>query len=118
MSQHSFRPGDLDVSPEEARERHARGEVQLVDVREPYEVRAGRIAGSHHIEMERLAAEAGRLDPDLPVIFYCRVGVRSHVAASAFRRAGYHAQSMAGGLEAWAGTGLPLDPHDGTVADH
>ncbi len=40
------------------------------------------------------------------------------LAAEAFRRAGYDAWSMAGGLEAWADEGLQLEPHDGTVAAH
>jgi rhodanese-related sulfurtransferase len=40
------------------------------------------------------------------------------MAANAFRRAGYDAYSMDGGISAWAERGLPLDPHDGTVAPH
>ena len=35
------------------------GEVQLVDVREPHEWDAGRIAGARHIELERLASDFG-----------------------------------------------------------
>ena len=40
------------------------------------------------------------------------------MAANAFRRAGFDAYSMDGGLEAWDASGLPLDPVDGQVADH
>ena len=40
------------------------------------------------------------------------------MAANAFRRAGYEAYSMDGGLQAWADDGLPLEPDDGTVAEH
>ena len=40
------------------------------------------------------------------------------MAADAFRRAGYEAFSLDGGLEAWAGGGRPLEPEDGTVAAH
>lgn len=104
------------MSPAEVSERL--DDVQLVDVREPYEHAAGRIAGARHIEVSRLAEEAGRLDPARPVCFYCRVGGRSWMAATAFRRAGLDAYSMAGGLEAWAQRGLPLEPSDGYVADH
>ena len=40
------------------------------------------------------------------------------MAADAFRRAGYEAYSLDGGLLAWAGGGHPLEPDDGTVAAH
>jgi rhodanese-related sulfurtransferase len=40
------------------------------------------------------------------------------MAADAFRRAGYDARSMDGGLAAWVERGLPLEPDDGHVADH
>jgi rhodanese-related sulfurtransferase len=111
-------PGDVDVTPEDVAARHARGEVQLVDVREPYEWEAGRIAGARHLELGRLAETARTLDPERPVVFYCRVGGRSAMAAHAFRRAGYEAYSLAGGLVAWDARGLPLEPDDGEVAPH
>src|SRR3954452_2877521 len=108
----------VDVTPADVRARHARGEIQLVDVREDYEYAAGRIAGARHLEVRRLAAEAGTLARDRPVVFYCRVGARSAMAAAAFRRAGWEAYSMTGGLEAWDRAELPLEPEDGHVADH
>ena len=40
------------------------------------------------------------------------------MAAQAFRRAGYQAFTMTGGLTEWHRRGLPLEPEDGTVADH
>jgi rhodanese-related sulfurtransferase len=52
------------------------------------------------------------------VVFYCRVGSRSLMAAQAFRAAGYEAYSMGGGLRRWAQEGRPLTPADGTVANH
>jgi rhodanese-related sulfurtransferase len=92
--------------------------LQLVDVREPYEREAGHIAGTRHIEMNRLSAEAASLQQDRPVVFYCRVGARSTMAAQALRAAGLQAYSMQGGLLRWAGEGRPLSPQDGYVADH
>ncbi len=115
---HPFHAGDVDVDPDRAQELIAAGGVQLVDVREPHEWEAGRIAGARHIEIERLAFEAESLERDRPVLFYCRVGARSGMAASAFRRAGYEAYSVDGGLTEWARRGHPLEPEDGTVADH
>jgi hydroxyacylglutathione hydrolase/adenylyltransferase/sulfurtransferase len=40
------------------------------------------------------------------------------MAADAFRRAGFDAYSLAGGLLAWERQGLPLEPADGRVASH
>jgi rhodanese-related sulfurtransferase len=40
------------------------------------------------------------------------------MAAHAFRRAGYDAHNLAGGLEAWVAAGLPLEPPEGKVAPH
>ena len=115
---HAFHAVDVDVTPEWVRDRHEAGDVQLVDVREDYEWEAGRLAGARHIELERVASEAPTIDREKPVVFYCRVGARSGMAANAFRRAGYDAYSMDGGITAWDAAGLPLEPEGGEVADH
>jgi rhodanese-related sulfurtransferase len=106
---------EVDVAPEWVRERHQAGEIQLIDVREDYEYESGRVAGARHIELQLIAGQADTIDRDKPVVFYCRVGSRSSMAADAFRRAGYDAYSMDGGLIAWEESGLPLE---GRVADH
>ena len=95
-----------------------RDDAQLVDVREDYEWDAGRIEGARHIPLGEVAAAAQSIDRERPVVFYCRVGSRSTMAAQAFRQAGYDAYSMDGGLEKWAGEGRPLEPADGAVAGH
>ena len=87
-----------------------------MDVREPYEHEAGRIDGSLHIELERLPGEAARLDRDRPILFYCRSGSRSALAADAFAASGYDAHNLDGGMKAWVGAGLPIEPSDGRVA--
>ena len=92
--------------------------LQLIDVREPYERDAGHIAGSRHIELTKLSAEAGSLDGGRPVVFYCRVGARSMMAAQALRAAGQEAYSMDGGLLRWDQERRPLAPEDGRVAEH
>lgn len=108
----------LEISCAQADDALRSGQAQVIDVREPYEREAGHVAGTRHIELERLGASADTIDPQRPVIFQCRAGVRSAMAAQAFRRAGYDAWSMAGGLEAWVAAGLPLEPRDGHVAPH
>jgi rhodanese-related sulfurtransferase len=105
-----------DLSPKRVAELLGHGETQLVDVRRPDEHQAGRIAGTVHIELDRLPAEAGSLDRERPIVFYCRSGSRSAMATDAFRASGYDAYNMAGGLEAWVESGLPIEPEGGRVA--
>ena len=105
-----------DLSPARVAELMQSG-VQLIDVRELYEREAGRIPDdSANIEMDRLSEEAGSIDAGRPVVFYCRTGSRSAVAAQAFAAAGYDAHNLDGGLKAWVADGLPIEPADGHVA--
>jgi len=92
--------------------------LQVIDVRELHEREAGHIEGTRHLELIQLSSQAGTLERDRPVVFYCRVGTRSEMAAQAFRASGYEAYSMRGGLARWAREGRPLSPEGGYVADH
>ena len=114
----TFADATTDLSVERVAELLRRGEAELIDVREPYERRAGHIDGSRHIEMERLASEAETIPRERPVVFQCRLGARSGLAARAFRSAGYDAYNLEGGLQAWVDAGLPIVPADGYVAEH
>ena len=113
-----FSAPQADLSPDQVAERLARGELELIDVREPYEWEAGRIAGARHIELERLASQADSIPRDRAVVFQCRLGARSGMATQAFRAAGYDAYNMEGGIAAWVERGLPIEPEDGRVAEH
>jgi rhodanese-related sulfurtransferase len=108
---------EIEVGPERTAELVAAG-ATLVDVREGYERDAGHIGGSTHIELARVAANAETIDRERPVIFYCRLGARSMMAASAFRAAGYDAYTLGGGILAWVAAGRPLAPDGGYVAEH
>ena len=108
-----------DIDPEQLAEWIDRdADLQVVDVRERYEREAGHIAGSLHIPLVELSSRAGEIQSDRPVVFYCRVGSRSEMAAQALRASGLQAFSMSGGLVRWAGENRPLSPEGGVVADH
>jgi rhodanese-related sulfurtransferase len=110
---------ELDVEPARVAEwLHEGSPVQVIDVREPHEREAGHIADTRHVELVRLSGEAATIDKERAVVFYCRVGARSAMAAQAFRASGYEAYSMSGGLLRWADEGRPLSPQDGHVANH
>ena len=106
-----------ELEPERVAEVLAEG-WQVIDVREPYEREAGHIADTRHIPVGRLTAEAATVDSERPVVFYCRVGSRSTLAADAFRASGYDAYNLAGGITEWVRRGLPIEPADGRVAPH
>ena len=92
------RPGSRSTPPTSPKLAEA-GEIELIDVRRDYEHEAGHIAGSRHIEMNDLTAKAGSIPKDRPVVFYCRGGSRSAMAAEAFSQAGFDAHNMTGGIE-------------------
>ena len=98
---------DPEVSPEQARAAVAEG-ARLVDVRTDAEWDELRIAGAEHVRLDELQGRAGDL-ADAPVVFYCRTGERSAMAAEAFRAADRDAATMAGGIEAWQDAGLPVE---------
>ena len=107
---------ESDYTPQQVAALHERGEIQLIDVRQPEEREAGRIAGDRFIELGQLPAAVDSVDRSRPVVFYCRSGSRSAMAAEAFRGAGFDAHNMSGGLLDWHAAGLPLEPADGYVA--
>jgi len=106
----------LEIDPAEVQKLAEAGEAEVIDVRRDYEHEAGHIAGSRHIEMNELTQNADSIAKDRPVVFYCRGGSRSAMAAEAFAQAGFDARNMTGGILAWADSGLPLEPEDGEVA--
>ena len=117
MAKAKAKQPEIEVTPQRTRELLQSGDAVVVDVREPYEREAGHIEGSRHIELERLSSEAASLPKDQTIVFHCRLGARSAMAAQAFRASGFDAWSMAGGLVRWDAEGLPVDG-GGEVAAH
>ena len=118
MSSSVFDQPGLEVDASRLAPELERGTVVVVDVREPYEWDAGRIPGSLHLPLGEFGARAGELDRDATIVVACRVGGRSAVAAQALRQAGFDAWSLRGGLLDWHDGTRPVEPADGTVADH
>ena len=107
-----------ELTPSQLKEALDRDQIVLIDVREPYEWDAGRITGARHIEIERLAGRADEVPSDRPVVFMCRLGIRSAMATQAFRASGWDAYSLGGGISRWVSEGLPIEPDGGYVAEH
>ncbi len=105
-----------EVSRDEAQKLIEEG-AQLVDVRAEHEWDAGRIAGAKHLPLAELAERTGELDPDRPVVLYCRGGTRSTMATEALSEAGFDAAKLSDGIVGWSDADLPLEPENGYVAE-
>jgi rhodanese-related sulfurtransferase len=85
-----------------------RDDIELLDVREPAEWRAGHVPGSRHIPLQQLPNRLAELDVGSSVVVVCRSGSRSDHAARFLAQQGYQAANLAGGLQAWAREGHEL----------
>jgi hydroxyacylglutathione hydrolase len=99
------------VSAPLAAERLAAGAAVAVDVRTPGERALKSVAGSLSVPLNHLAARAGELPSNQPLLVYCAGGYRSSIAASLLRQHGFtQVSEIAGGLAAWETAKLPLEP--------
>lgn len=81
----------------------------VIDVREPWEVQIACLHGSVNMPMGDIPSRAhAELDPDQRIIAVCHHGVRSLSVATWLRNQGFEqAQSLTGGIDAWASA---IDP--------
>jgi rhodanese-related sulfurtransferase len=93
----------------------AKDNVQILDVREPYEWEAGHVEGSVHVPLAQVMSGGGqdRVAGDRPVMVICRSGNRSELAALMLQARGIDASNVEGGLEDWAREGLPIVDSNG-----
>jgi len=107
------------VPPAEARALMGRGDVLIVDVRDPSEVQAsGKIKGAVNVSRGMLEFRA---DPDSPyhdpafqtdktVLIYCASGGRSALVGKTLKDFGYATIYNVGGFEELAEAGLETEP--------
>lgn len=80
--------------------------VQLIDVRNPAEYEAGALPGARNIPLAGLRHHIAELDPDRPVVLYCRSGNRSVIAAALLEAHGFgDVCDVVGGYDAVAAGG-------------
>jgi len=85
------------------------GKLLLVDVREPEEYAAERIAGALLYPLSTFDASTLPDDGPRRILFHCGSGKRSLIAAERRLAAGHaHAAHMGGGIAAWKAAGLPV----------
>lgn len=81
----------------------AKENIQLIDVREPYEAEICEIGGML-IPMGDVVENADKIKKDIPVIIHCRSGKRSAAVISALEtQFGFtNLYNLKGGILAWA----------------
>lgn len=101
-----FAPG-ANMEPDEVKKfmaDHDPQEYQLLDVRQPKEYRKGHLPGAILIPVKELSERLDELNPALPILVYCRSGVRSKAAAQLLLGNDYpQVFNMSGGIIAYAG---------------
>ncbi len=98
------------VTPQQAHELISRGDVEVIDVRDPIEWSSGgHVAGARLVSLPQLRASPRALLNRDGVIFVCAAGVRSQTAARIAASCGLTTiYNLSGGTIAWAKAGYAL----------
>lgn len=93
-----------EITPSELSARIARGDdIDLIDVREPYELDIARIPNVRLIPLGTLPEALPTLDNSRETVVICRTGARSGRAVRQLRAAGFRrVWNLAGGIHRWA----------------
>ncbi|HST06000.1 MAG TPA: rhodanese-like domain-containing protein [Chloroflexia bacterium] len=106
-----------EVDARTAYEQMQRGEVCMLDVREPEEWELGHIEGAESIPMSQLGVRWREIDATKRWVCVCLSGSRSDYASALLRQAGIAIANMEGGMLSWQANSLPISP-PGIVATH
>ncbi|MET3318968.1 UNVERIFIED_ORG: rhodanese-related sulfurtransferase [Peribacillus simplex] len=77
--------------------------INIIDVREVDEVKAGKISNAMHIPLGLVEFRMQDLDKSKEYIMVCRSGGRSSMAAKLLENHGYKVLNMTGGMLEWNG---------------
>jgi adenylyltransferase/sulfurtransferase len=99
----SMKNGIPQMTVKELKQRFDAGEdVQLIDVREPYEFQIAQIGGKL-IPQNDVPQRLAEIDRDREVVVHCRSGARSQRIAEFLKQSGFpHVTNLAGGILAWS----------------
>lgn len=101
-------PRIKDLAPAEVDARLKKGEIMLVDVREPQEFAAGRIHGALNYPLSTFDPKALPVPADRTIVLQCGSGKRSATAVERCQQAGVDIDChLAGGIAGWMEAGLP-----------
>jgi rhodanese-related sulfurtransferase len=94
-----------EITATELKHRLDRGQdVQVIDVREPFEYEIARIPGTTLIPLSQVVTRMNEIDPSRETVMHCKAGVRSAKAIAALKQAGFPGRliNLKGGITAWS----------------
>ena len=98
------------IDVHEAKEMIDNGDVQIIDSREMHEHADGHVPGSVNIPHMATLVRVGDLATDRPILFICKSGQRSAVAAEFAATMGLtDLYNVEGGHDDWAEAGYPME---------
>lgn len=98
------------ITVHELKQRLDRGEISLLDVRQPAEWHAGHAPGAGYITGAELPDRLGEVPGTGPVAVTCGSGFRSSIAASLLAHHGHSdVVNVTGGMTAWENAGYPTE---------
>jgi rhodanese-related sulfurtransferase len=104
------------LSPKQASERIAQGNVEVIDVRDPHEWIDGHVPTARLVPLGQLRQDPKAAHLHDGLIFVCAAGVRSETAARLAAQLGFKdVYNLTGGTRAWIKAGLALD-HEPAVS--
>jgi rhodanese-related sulfurtransferase len=90
--------------------REGRGDLTVIDVREPYEWRSGVIPGAVLMSMGTVPTRAGELDRERTIAVVCAHGNRSAQVAAWLGQQGFaKVHNVPGGMALWLGGQHPVE---------
>jgi len=92
-----------DIAPKDLKARLDAGEdMDIIDVREDWEVQIGTLPNVIHIPMNDIPDAVDRISKDKPVVIYCHTGVRSEQVALWLESEDYeNILNLVGGIAGW-----------------
>ena len=98
------------INVDEAKKLIDGGQVQLIDVREPWEYKVGHISGARLVPLNTLLRQPREFLTADNLVFVCAVGERSAVACEMAVALGFSSvYNVQGGTKDWIARGYPIE---------
>jgi rhodanese-related sulfurtransferase len=98
------------LTPQQAADRIAAGDLEVIDVREPHEWLEGHLPCARLVPLAQFRQNPKAQQVSSGVLFVCAAGVRSETAARLAVQSGFNeVYNLTGGTRAWVKAGLGLE---------
>ena len=94
-----------EITSTELKQRLDNGDdIQLIDVREDFELAITKIPNTIHIPLAQVLARMDEIDPNRETVVHCKMGGRSARAIDALQRSGFTGKliNLKGGIIGWS----------------